>query len=115
MLFLFDDSLSVEELIDKCRSFQIKLLLGIWTPCSFAIIIFASWMSYIGVRSNNIHVFSAPVLPVPKQSNATLLLLLYWIKKEHFSDINDGHNVCDCAYYFIVVYAVLNVLNDVIS
>lgn len=51
----------------------------------------------------------SPPLPIPTSTTSTVILLLSWLDKSNFDDINGGDNECSSAYYFILVVAVMNV------
>ena len=53
---------------------------------------------------------AAPPLPVPSATTSTLMLLLYWIRKKYFDDVNDGDNDCEDAYTFLVIFIILCVV-----
>ena len=67
---------------------------------------FGLWCSLVSFT----YYTSAPPLPVPSMTNATLFLFLYWLKKKYFDELNDSDNECDAAYQFIVVYLAACVL-----
>lgn len=47
----------------------------------------------------------SPVLPVPTQTNATLLLfLIYGTSEKKYNDLNNGDNVCGLAFNYLWVY-----------
>ena len=46
----------------------------------------------------------APVLPVPGQTNSTIVMIMYWAKKYVFDNFNNGNNSCGDAYKYVWVY-----------
>jgi len=67
---------------------------------------FGLWCSLIA----GTYYTAAPVLPTPQGTNSTLILLMYWLRKEKFDNLNDGDNECDTAFNFIVIYTTFMVL-----
>lgn len=44
---------------------------------------------------------ASPVLPVPSQTNSTLVILMYYAKKYVFDNENGGDNKCDDAFKYV--------------
>jgi hypothetical protein len=66
---------------------------------------FGLWCSLLAVT----YYTASPPLPVASETTSTIILLSYWLKKSKFENINDGDNVCDSAYDFLVIVIALNV------
>jgi hypothetical protein len=58
---------------------------------------FGLWCSLVGFT----YYTPSPPLPAPTETNATLFIFMYWIKKDYFSSLDSN---CTDAYNFIVVY-----------
>lgn len=67
------------------------------TKFSVAAAFFGLWCSLVGFT----YYTPSPPLPIPSETNATLFILMYWIKKDYFSDLS---NDCRDTYNFVVVY-----------
>lgn len=50
---------------------------------------------------------AGPVLPVPSETNSTLVIVMYYAKKYVFDNQNGGDNQCDKAYSYLWVYVAL--------
>ena len=44
---------------------------------------------------------AAPILPVPSQTNSTLIILMYYAKRYVFDNENGGDNVCGDAFKYV--------------
>lgn len=64
---------------------------------------FGFWCTMLSIT----YYTASPPLPVPSATTSTLILLLYWIRKRYFDDVNDGDNACGDAYVFLVVFIAL--------
>lgn len=61
---------------------------------------FGLWCSLISMT----YYISSPVLPTPVGTNSTMILIMYYLKRKDWEDINDGDNMCSTAFNFIVIY-----------
>lgn len=61
---------------------------------------FCLWCSLVSLT----YYTSSPPLPIPKATNATVILLMYWLRKRLFTDLNDGDNNCGKTYNILVAY-----------
>lgn len=64
---------------------------------------FGLWCSMLSMT----YYTADPPIPVPEDTSATLLLLLYWLKPHYFLNINDGDNNCGPAYALVLIFCVL--------
>lgn len=63
------------------------------TPAAF----FGLWCSLVGFT----YYTPSPPLPIPSETNSTLFITMYWIKKHYFSDLSSE---CTQTYNFVAFY-----------
>jgi hypothetical protein len=67
-----------------------------WLASTIAFIVWAIWAMLT-------YYVASPILPVPAQTNSTLIILMYYAKKYVFDNENGGDNVCGDAYTYVWV------------
>ena len=67
------------------------------TKWSVAAAFFGLWCSLVGFT----YYTPSPPIPVPSETNATLFIFLYWIKKHYYADLSSE---CEQTYNFIAFY-----------
>lgn len=68
-----------------------------WLPSSIAFII---WTTFAMLTFYTVN----PIMPVSNQTNSTLMLIMNYMKKSKFDDMNNGDNKCDTAFNLIWGY-----------
>lgn len=53
---------------------------------------------------------ATPPVPIAVDTNATILLFMYWLSKDKFTNLNNGNNDCGKAYNILVAYFAMCVL-----
>lgn len=72
-----------------------------WLASTVAFIAWSIWAMLT-------YYMAAPILPVPSQTNSTLVILMYYAKQYVFENENNGDNVCDDAFKYIWVTIALS-------
>lgn len=79
-----------------------------WIAATNAFIIWGVWAMLT-------YYTSSPVLPIPGQTNATLITIMYYAKKYVFDNFNSGNNNCGDAYKYLWLYITMMLIVIIIN